>query len=184
MSITTLAAGFAPMTEPAAADTHQIELERTVEFILAGNATFTLVSEKTGARFTYKARRADGDKADRPWFVSVLTGPDNEGDFSYLGCLFPESTVNGVIPAGYGRPARSCHTGAGFVQTKKSAIDRDAPSARAFRWFWDRANRAELQGLPLAVYHEGRCGRCGRKLTVPESILTGFGPECAGKLGL
>jgi hypothetical protein len=34
------------------------------------------------------------------------------------------------------------------------------------------------------VYHEGRCGRCNRKLTVPESIETGLGPECASKLGL
>jgi hypothetical protein len=34
------------------------------------------------------------------------------------------------------------------------------------------------------VWHEGRCGRCGRKLTVPESIESGFGPECASILGL
>lgn len=25
---------------------------------------------------------------------------------------------------------------------------------------------------------EGRCGSCGRALTVPEGIKTGFGPEC------
>jgi len=28
------------------------------------------------------------------------------------------------------------------------------------------------------VFHEGACGRCGRTLTVPESIASGFGPEC------
>ena len=30
--------------------------------------------------------------------------------------------------------------------------------------------------------HEGRCARCGRALTVPESIDSGFGPECARKV--
>jgi hypothetical protein len=34
----------------------------------------------------------------------------------------------------------------------------------------------------LKVHHEGRCCRCGRKLTVPESIETGLGPECASRL--
>ncbi len=32
----------------------------------------------------------------------------------------------------------------------------------------------------FAMY-EGRCSRCGRKLTVPASIHHGLGPECAGK---
>ena len=31
----------------------------------------------------------------------------------------------------------------------------------------------------LIVYHVGKCGRCGKKLTDPESILTGLGPSCS-----
>jgi hypothetical protein len=34
----------------------------------------------------------------------------------------------------------------------------------------------------LAVYHEGRCGACGRRLTTPESISSGLGPVCAGRI--
>ena len=30
----------------------------------------------------------------------------------------------------------------------------------------------------LRVYHEGKCCRCGRTLTTPESIKKGIGPEC------
>jgi len=30
----------------------------------------------------------------------------------------------------------------------------------------------------LEIWHEGRCGRCNRKLTVPASIALGIGPEC------
>ncbi len=29
--------------------------------------------------------------------------------------------------------------------------------------------------------HTGRCGRCNRLLTDPESIRTGLGPECGGR---
>jgi predicted metal-dependent hydrolase len=29
------------------------------------------------------------------------------------------------------------------------------------------------------VHHEGKCGRCGRLLTVPSSIESGIGPECS-----
>jgi hypothetical protein len=35
----------------------------------------------------------------------------------------------------------------------------------------------------VVIWHEGRCGRCGRRLTVPESIESGYGPECIGKIG-
>ena len=36
--------------------------------------------------------------------------------------------------------------------------------------------------LTLTVFHDGKCGRCGRKLTVPESIQSGLGPVCAGQV--
>lgn len=64
----------AQMTDPA-----QIR-----EFVLAGNARLTLVSRKTGARFTYRVRAAKGD-GPASHFVSVLTGPENNTDYGYLG---------------------------------------------------------------------------------------------------
>jgi hypothetical protein len=30
----------------------------------------------------------------------------------------------------------------------------------------------------IEIWHEGRCGKCGRTLTVPDSIANGLGPEC------
>jgi hypothetical protein len=51
----------------------------------------------------------------------------------------------------------------------------------AFQWFWNRVIRD--MDLPLLeVWHEGTCGRCGRQLTVPESIARGIGPECASRI--
>jgi hypothetical protein len=44
---------------------------------------------------------------------------------------------------------------------------------------WLFGHLLERRPLPrCTVHHEGRCGRCGRTLTVPESIESGFGPEC------
>ena len=126
-------------------------------FALAGKAIFTISNPATGGRFTFKVRRkAEGS----PAFVSVLTGTNNQDDYTYLGTVFADGT---------------------YRHGRKSTIRESAPSARAFAWLWPRA-LAKAVPPTLSVQHEGRCGRCGRPLTVPESIDTGFGPECAGKV--
>jgi hypothetical protein len=132
----------------------------TVRFLLAGNAHVTFQSRRTGTRFTYRVvlaeARQGGDRAP-PHFVSVLTGPD---DYTYLGCIFD---------------------GQRFVHGKKSHIASNAPSAVAFGWVWEKLSRGEMHP-ELAVWHEGRCGACGRRLTTPESIANGLGPVCAGRV--
>jgi hypothetical protein len=126
-------------------------------FILAGKALFTLRSVKSGVRYTFKMRLAKETDDSKPqtWFVSLLTGPDNWTNYSYMG----------IVQSGK------------FRTTTKTKIS-GAPVA-GFQWFFDRvvANKA-IDGLE--VWHAGHCGRCGRTLTVPESIEAGFGPECAG----
>lgn len=61
--------------------------KKAFHFALAGNATLTVVSRKTGTRFTYKIQAPkDSDPGNNPiWFVKGLTGSDNESDFTYLG---------------------------------------------------------------------------------------------------
>ena len=34
----------------------------------------------------------------------------------------------------------------------------------------------------VEIWHEGKCGKCGRPLTVPSSIENGLGPSCLKKL--
>lgn len=125
-------------------------------FLLAGNATVTFQNPTTGNRFTYKITK--GKEPTAPHFVKVLTGQDNESDYTYLGCIFD---------------------GLSFRVTAKSRIAADAPSARVFAWVWVRVLNSMDLG-PIEIWHEGRCGKCGRKLTVPESVARGLGPECAG----
>lgn len=123
------------------------------QFILAGNATFTVRSQKTETRYTFKVRKA---KAKDVWYVSMLTGSDNENDYAYIGLI----DENGV-----------------FRLTKASQMTKESAPVLAFAWVHGRA----AKGMPIVgveVWHAGKCGRCGRTLTVPESIQSGFGPEC------
>jgi len=56
------------------------------QFILGGKAIFTVTSKKTGKSFTYKVKQGNGP--DAPYFVSVLTGPDNWENYRYLGIIW------------------------------------------------------------------------------------------------
>jgi hypothetical protein len=147
----------------AVAHRHLITNPRqALEFALAGNARLTLVSKKTGQRFTYRVRQPK-PKDDRPvpHFVKVLTGPDNEAHYEFLGTVFK---------------------GGEYRLGHRSRITAKAPSAQAWAWFWPKLLGGTLPPQ-LEVWHEGRCGRCGRALTVPESIERGIGPECAAYMG-
>ena len=120
-----------------------------------GSATFTLESKRSGARYTYKV--AGG--GERPHFVRLLTGPDNTADYAYLGTIFDDSKL---------------------MPKRGGNITREAPSFKALSFVLQVLNAGAEFPPSLAFYHEGKCGRCGRELTVPESIETGLGPICAG----
>lgn len=132
-------------------------------FVLGGNATFTAVGKT--ARYTYKVTACDG-KAGL-WFVSVMYGSDNENEFAYLGTLRTLAWKNMEVEFKHG------------VKSKIPATDK---RVQAIAWIW--ANLEEGKRLPpgCEIWHEGRCCRCARKLTVPSSIKRGIGPECAEKL--
>ena len=71
----------------------------TKEFATAGRAVFTLevpttFQEQANARphYTYRVTKKDAsEKWGDAWFVALLTGPDNEASYSYLGMLDPAS---------------------------------------------------------------------------------------------
>jgi hypothetical protein len=44
--------------------------------------------------------------------------------------------------------------------------------------------KGEDHSLQFKIWHRGFCAKCGKALTVPESILTGVGPDCAAMLGI
>lgn len=127
-------------------------------FVTAGDAIFTIINSSTGAHLTYRVSKMD--KRDG-FFVKVLTGPSNENDYSYLGCIWTDNNK--------------------FVHGRKSLLEQDCPSVKGFRWFWKHLSQGRIKD-PCEFWHKGRCGRCGRTLTVPSSIASGLGPVCAGKM--
>lgn len=146
------------------------------KFMLAGNSTFTIRHSLSGERVTYKIKSAAKDRGlnwstnnqDKSlYFVSVMTGGDNEYDFEYLGLL--RQTPDGYYA---------------FTRTAKSRIGIDALSYQVFDKAWRLIEWGCQWNDLWEFWHEGKCGACGRKLTVPESVASGFGPECADKIGL
>jgi hypothetical protein len=131
-------------------------------FILAGKATVTFRSLVSGNRFTYKIVAAPKrNPNDAPtWFVKLLNGPDNSRNFVYIGII---------------RNDQFCWTG-------KSRVSKDASSFMGFQFCHSHLAAGKITGFE--VWHEGKCGRCGKKLTVPESIASGFGPDCISLVGL
>ena len=141
--------------------------EAIVKFIEAGNATCTIRSKNTGKRITFNfARPKPQDGRARPIFVNVLTGSDNNSDYTFAGTMW-------INPTGYT-----------FNLSRKATITMTAPSMLALTWLIRALNSGtDAKMLRQAEFwHEGRCGRCNRKLTVPESIESGFGPECITKV--
>jgi hypothetical protein len=132
------------------------------QFILAGKSFFTVQNTDTDNRFTYKVCQAK-DSNDEPkdlWFVSILVGSDNENSYQYAGIITPQ----------------------GFKLTAKSKVTNDATSVKAFTWLWGMVIKGIELPEKVVFRHSGKCGKCGRKLTTPESIDSGFGPVCLSKL--
>lgn len=132
------------------------------DFILGGHAIFTLVGKSN--RFTYRVDKVEKDGGRAVFFVKLLTGPDNLQDYTYMGQL---DATNGFVRL-----------------TRASTFREDSLPVVAIRWALPQVFAGHQLPGGAQVLHEGRCGRCGRVLTVPASILSGFGPECATKIGM
>ena len=128
-------------------------------FVIGGKAIMTLESKRTGKWFTYRIKKAKKDDDNSPFFVSVLTGMNNDSAYTYMGTIFKnEDKLN-------------------FKLTKNSKIGEDALSYKAFIFFFNLLQNNTLHE-EISIYHRGVCARCGRSLTVPESLINGFGKEC------
>jgi hypothetical protein len=134
----------------------------TSQFLLAGDATFTIQTPDQGHR-TYRITATEpNERYPKPaYFVKLLTGADNTSDYSYVGKL--DTYTFQVMP------------------TAKSQLSASSYPVRLFNRVMARIacdDHAAFESKGFKVHHEGKCGRCGKKLTTPESIERGFGPEC------
>jgi hypothetical protein len=137
----------------------------TKQFFLGGNATFTVQNDTTGEYRTYKIHKTEpNERFPIPaYMVALMTGPDNVNSYTYMGKLNPET---------------------GELKLKIGGrFTEDSAAARGFRWTMHKVWNNLPIPAGIQVRHEGKCGCCGRKLTTPESLDRGIGPECWSRLG-
>ncbi|HXE07158.1 MAG TPA: DUF6011 domain-containing protein [Acidobacteriaceae bacterium] len=133
---------------------HKLSLSGAMDFILAGNSTFTIVSTRTQTRFTYRVRKAEDKDL---WFVKVLGNADSPG-YHYIGMITDQRR---------------------FKLTRGSKLASTSTPVVGFTWLFQRLSLG-IQPKDIEFWHAGRCGRCGRQLTTPESVAAGYGPDCLG----
>lgn len=132
---------------------HKLNNSDALKFIFAGKSLVTFLNTETGNRFTFKVKKS---KNSNLFFVSVLTSPDI---YTYLGLV-----IEGVYKHG-----------------RKSNISEGAQSVKVFDYVLNKLKDGNLPSI-VEIWHEGKCGKCGRTLTVPSSIASGIGPECIKSL--
>lgn len=127
------------------------------------NGIYTIKSAKTGDHRTFKIN-TQGEKSEfapGKRVVSLFTGTDNTADEHYTGFAFIDDSGIAVWTKKQGEAL--WQTYADMLWTL--ALD-GAFSSWAEKGF--------------TIMSEGRCIRCNRLLTEPNSIKTGIGPICAG----
>ncbi len=139
--------------------------EDALPFILAGKCELTLRSLGTGANISYKLVKKEAQNFDTEYiyFVNVI----KQDNSTYAGLMFYDEKSDRFI----------------FNQGKKGQLNINNIEIKALLYVINKLY-AGFYNINVQIYHCGKCGRCGRKLTVPESILTGLGPECARQCGV
>ena len=141
----------------------------TKSFVLGGRAVFTVevpadaqARSESKPHYTYRVASFQATNGTTLYSVSLLAGPDNESDYQYLGML-------------------DVSTGNVRTTAKSRFADTTAP-VKLVRWALAHLWKDAALPNGFKAHHEGRCARCGRTLTTPESVERGFGPECFGKV--
>lgn len=116
-------------------------------------------------RFRAKAKAKLAANERKAYFLDVLSGPDNGVDYSGCGSLVKLAN-GGCEYRPYGEVSATTRAAATLLAGGLNTQAGAAP-------------------LPAGVefWHQGTCARCGRSLTVPESIASGLGPECLAAVG-
>jgi hypothetical protein len=120
------------------------------------NGCVTIKSPTSGNHRTFRVRTQakDAEFAPGERVLGLLTGPDNEWDFDNFA----------------------------FVKTNPNRIVlwkrfRGNGPHEVYVDMLSHPDKWTERGVTYTT--EGRCRRCNRKLTVPESVQAGIGPVCA-----
>jgi hypothetical protein len=125
--------------------------------LLTHNGKITVSNVNTGQHRTFKVNTQPQDArfAAGKRVVSLFVGQDNQNPFEYKGFGFVNS--------------------AGTVQVWRRYKDTEF---EVFGRMLSNVSYFERKGAEYLF--SGRCIRCNRELTNPDSIRSGIGPVCAG----
>lgn len=116
-----------------------------------GRVIFTVEQKNSDKHCTYKVTKTDF--AEGALVVSLLTGSNNENDYTSFGFIDPV--------------------------TKEVRLWNRFKYSDAYKKWGEIFRNALFGAEDLKISHSGRCFKCGRTLTTPESIQSGIGPVCA-----
>lgn len=123
--------------------------------ILKEKSIFTLKSLKTNMYYTYKIEQ---DKKNKDRFMAKVLYGDNVKNYRYIG-LFYRDTLS----------LRTCTV---------AHLPHTTPQFIMLQYFL-RILAMQIPWPNTYIYYPARkCRKCGKLLTVPESIKLGIGPEC------
>jgi len=138
----------------------------STKFFSAGKAIFT-VYNSSGKHYTFKInhKKADPTKDEwqdkMPFYIYILTGQDNENSYTYMGVYNSKKNTVYTTPA--------------------SKYNKDSDPIKVVNWGMRMVKEGDWNNPNVRGYgvkSKGRCARCGRPLTTPESIKIGIGPDC------
>jgi len=132
----------------------KIKHELALDFIFGGKSLFTVRNPNTDNRLTYKVKKG---KDNDIYFVSVLSSGDDL--YQYVGHIKKDMNLK---------------------HSNKSKVSINSMSFKVFDFLTKSLYSNNLPDF-IEIFHHGRCARCSRILTVPDSIESGFGPECIKK---
>ena len=193
---------------------HKItDTAKQLEFVLGNKATFTIENEATATRITYRVELVEQATQTYEVMAMTGSDNTSKGSYTLVGRLvnnqfeFPKTETD-YLPKiaqssnqweadfakslikrlNYGPLSDKQVARLNLICKKNGytvprSLATDSVHTRTFKWLFTKLNTT---GLPQGVnfYHEGLCCRCNLPLTVPASIMTGYGPNCADVVGI
>jgi len=138
------------------------------------NGTFTIESPKGGHR-TFRVATVKRGKLEGKRILSLLSGADNEGDYQGFAFVMERGVI---VWRKFRAPMSVAFIDGVSWDTNWSAWQKMATMLWSLS---ERGEESKWHDRGYRLLWEGRCVRCNRKLTVPESIRSGIGPVCAGR---
>ena len=132
---------------------NEISKEHLEKFLFAGDCWFTLQSKRTNRYFTYNIYKKGTSSI---WFLKVRD-------------------IKNTIYSGY---IRKTGNGYKYFHGIDVPIGKGDIRIVAFMWFLEHMNDKDILSK-ISIRHIGKCCKCGKALTDPQSINLGAGPYCA-----